>query len=121
MSKQAIKTIRQSARTTFSTLKIPMILFSLWALLVLSPACRAQAEINPDHFDGTDPWEIALRHSAAPKPERAPASKHARKARPEPASSFELAATRDATMSLSRDEIAIQRKPKRAVHKQKKR
>ena len=37
--------------------KMRVILVALATTLVLSPACKAQFEIAPDHFDGTDSWE----------------------------------------------------------------
>ena len=44
---------------SFGLLKVAMMLVGLAAGLILSPpACRAQSEIDPDHFDGTDSWEI---------------------------------------------------------------
>ena len=39
--------------------KMPFLLGSLGAALLFSPDCKAQAEIAPDHFDGTDSWELA--------------------------------------------------------------
>ena len=45
--------------------KIPGILVGLAAILVLSPASKAQSEIAPDHFDGTDSWEAAAHHKVA--------------------------------------------------------
>lgn len=44
-----------------SGLRVCMPLLGLGAFLALAPQCRAQAEISPDHFDGTDPWELALK------------------------------------------------------------
>jgi hypothetical protein len=45
--------------------KLPGILVSLAAVLVLTPASKAQSEIAPDHFDGTDSWEAAAHHKVA--------------------------------------------------------
>ena len=45
--------------------KIRVILAGLAAALVLSPASKAQSEIAPDHFDGTDSWEAAAHHKVA--------------------------------------------------------
>ena len=39
-------------------------LVGLAAGLVFSPACKAQSEIAPDHFDGTDSWEAAAHRKA---------------------------------------------------------
>lgn len=49
--------------TTF--LRMTLGLAGLTAALVLAPASRAQADVAPDHFDGTDPWAAA---AAVPAP-----------------------------------------------------
>lgn len=38
-------------------LRIALISAGFASVLVLSPACKGQSEIAPDHFDGTDSWE----------------------------------------------------------------
>lgn len=48
----------------FVMFRIPVLLLRLGAALVLSPASRAQPEIAPDHFHGTDSWEAAARKAA---------------------------------------------------------
>jgi hypothetical protein len=47
----------------FAPFKLPLILGGLVAALAFSPACKAQSEISPDHFDGTDSW---VAHAIAP-------------------------------------------------------
>ena len=44
--------------------KMCVTLVGLAAGLVFSPACKAQSEIAPDHFDGTDSWEAAAHRQA---------------------------------------------------------
>lgn len=39
--------------------KLWIVLFCLGGSLLLSPQSRAQSEIAPDHFDGTDSWAAA--------------------------------------------------------------
>ena len=41
---------------SFAILRTTMVLAGVTGVLWLAPQCRAQAEINPDHFDGTDSW-----------------------------------------------------------------
>lgn len=36
--------------------------------MLTAPACKAQAEVNPDHFDGTDPWAGPLQVAQPAKP-----------------------------------------------------
>jgi hypothetical protein len=45
--------------------KIFVILVAVAACLVFSPTSKAQSEIAPDHFDGTDSWEAAAHHNIA--------------------------------------------------------
>jgi hypothetical protein len=40
----------------FCFCKLPMLLLTLGGGLLLVPQARAQSEIAPDHFDGTDSW-----------------------------------------------------------------
>jgi len=44
---------------SFAMWKMPMLLAGLGAVLLFSPAAKAQSEIAPDHFDGTDSWETS--------------------------------------------------------------
>jgi hypothetical protein len=45
------------------------------AILVFAPQSRAQSEVAPDHFDGTDSWQIAL-NAKAPAAKRAVVAAH---------------------------------------------
>lgn len=58
---------RKLAMESFSLFKMPVIIAGLAAKFVLSPACKAQSEIAPDHFDGTDSWATMGPKIAAPK------------------------------------------------------
>ena len=58
----------------FSLLKIPTIVLGFGALVFFAPTCKAQSEVSPDHFDGTDPWEIAARKPVAAKAKPTPAT-----------------------------------------------
>ena len=49
---------------SLASLKMSVTLVGLAAGLVFSPACKAQSEIAPDHFDGTDSWEAAAHPKA---------------------------------------------------------
>ena len=41
---------------SFGPMKFSLPFFLLGATLILAPQSRAQAEVAPDHFDGTDSW-----------------------------------------------------------------
>jgi hypothetical protein len=103
----------------FSLLKIPVLLAGFGALLFLAPACKAQSEISPDHFDGTDAWEIAARKPVAqklkPTPERA--SYQAQNKKADAGVSLKLAAVREASNASHDNAVAIPDKPKVAVRK----
>lgn len=43
----------------FNFYRLPMLLVTLGGALLLVPQARAQSEIAPDHFDGTDSWAAA--------------------------------------------------------------
>ena len=49
---------------SLASLKMCVTLVGFAAGLVFSPACKAQSEIAPDHFDGTDSWEAAAHRKA---------------------------------------------------------
>jgi hypothetical protein len=103
---------------SFSLLKIAVPLLGFGALLLFTPSCRAQSEVSPDHFDGTDSWETAARtpashatHAAAPKNQ--PAKTNASKA----SSTLQLASDRQLSAPQRQNGVAIQNKPKPAVRK----
>ncbi len=65
----------------FAFYKLPIVLFCLGGALALAPQSRAQSEIAPDHFDGTDSWAAAASAKATAqkaKPQSAPATSPAR-------------------------------------------
>ena len=43
----------------FILLKLPLVILALGGALIFVPQARAQSEIAPDHFDGTDSWAAA--------------------------------------------------------------
>ena len=51
----------------FAFYKLPIVLLCLGGALVLAPQSRAQSEIAPDHFDGTDSWAAASVKATAQK------------------------------------------------------
>lgn len=47
---------------------------ALMGAMFVAPASKAQSEINPDHFDGSDPWATAALQPARPAPSAAKAT-----------------------------------------------
>jgi hypothetical protein len=103
----------------FRLLKIPALLLGFGGLLLFAPACKAQSEVNPDHFDGTDPWEVAARRPVAlkTKPAAATTSYQAQNKKAGSGASLQLAAVRDVSNPSPRNAVAVQDKRKVAVRK----
>ncbi len=103
----------------FSLLKIPVLLAGFGALLFFTPACKAQSEISPDHFDGTDSWEIAAQKPVPQKATAAPehGSNQAQNKKADSGASLRLATVRDDSNPTRHNAVAIQDKRKTAVRK----
>lgn len=52
---------------SFTFYKLPIIVLFLGGAIALAPQSRAQSEIAPDHFDGTDFWAAASAKASAQK------------------------------------------------------
>lgn len=120
MKRFAERWIGGSLRKPFSLFKTPVLLLGFGALLLFSPACKAQSEVNPDHFDGTDPWEIAVRKpvTSKAKPAPAPASHQMRNSKAGSGASLRfVAAANNPLNPVAHDAVAIQDKRKTAVRK----
>jgi hypothetical protein len=99
---------------SFVMLRLPMLLCGLGAALILSPACKAQSEVAPDHFDGTDSWEVAYQAAPPKSHQQKPAVEQARTQKPSSAATLQLTAVRDVTSPTPQDAVAIQGKHKPA-------
>ena len=101
-----------------SLLKIPMKLVSLGAIALFAPSCKAQSEVSPDHFDGTDPWEIAARTPVASKGKPATtASYQAQNKKTSSSATMQLAAVREVTKASPRKSVALPDKRKIVARK----
>ena len=97
--------------------KLSVVAFGIGAALVLTPVCKAQSEISPDHFDGTDSWATAARPVHAP-PQKQTAAKplvQAKSQKEARGSSFQLAAAREVSKPVRREVVAADRKRKPAT------
>jgi hypothetical protein len=102
----------------FSLLKIPVLLVGFGALLLFAPACKAQSEVNPDHFDGTDPWEVAARRPVTARTKTgaaAPASYLAQNKKAGSAASLQLTAAREVASPAHGNTVAVRDKRKPTV------
>ena len=103
---------------SFSLLKLPVLLAGLAALLFFSPACKAQSEVNPDHFDGTDTWEVAARKPVTPKAKSTLAlPSHQVKNLAGSGANVQLAAVRDLSNPVPVNAVAVADKRKTAARK----
>src|SRR5207244_113817 len=104
---------------SFSLLKLPVLLVGFGALLLFSPACKAQSEVNPDHFDGTDTWEAAARRPVASQGKAAQKSGalQAQSQKASASTNVQLAAVRDVSNPVPRNAAAVQDKRKPTVRK----
>jgi hypothetical protein len=70
---------------SFISLRLPLVIFVLGGAFLLVPQSRAQSEVAPDHFDGTDSWAAAASakvHASKPKSNSAPATPQAQNNKP---------------------------------------
>jgi hypothetical protein len=105
----------------FGLLRLAVVSCGLCALLSFPSTCKAQSEVNPDHFDGTDPWEVAAKksHLAKPKPAQVQTSLQLNGKKPGTTAIMQLAATREFSKPASHDAVAVEDKRKPAGQKQK--
>jgi hypothetical protein len=103
----------------FGLLRLAVVSCGLCALLYFPSTCKAQSEVNPDHFDGTDPWEAAAQksHTAKPKPAPMQTALQSNPKKPGTTATVQLAATRELSTPERHDAVAIQDKRKPAVQK----
>jgi hypothetical protein len=102
---------------SFSLLKIPVLVVGFGALLFFAPACKAQSEVSPDHFDGTDAWEMAARRPVTPevKAVQASASYQAENKKAGSGVNLQLAAARELPNPANHNAVAVREKRKPAV------
>ena len=100
----------------FVWFKLTLVAFGIGAALLLTPACKAQSEISPDHFDGTDSWAVAVPRSNAPvqKLRVAKTSLSAESQKTAQNSPFQLAAAREVSKRVSHETVAAEPRRKAA-------
>lgn len=103
----------------FRLLKIAALLWGLGALAFFTPACKAQSEVSPDHFDGTDSWETRVRKPITPRNKLSPTdgSYQAQNKKAGSGASLQLAAVRDGSKVTGHDAVVVQDKRRTAVRK----
>ena len=93
------------------------------AALCLAPQSRAQAEVAPDHFDGTDSWEIAVKSKApAPRAKQAATASALSAANQKPSSHLTAGnSSKDLSQVQQPQVVAVQDKHKVPANKSKNR
>jgi hypothetical protein len=93
---------------SFVLFKLALATFGIGAALLLTPACKAQSEISPDHFDGTDSWAVAAQtvHAPVQKLRVAKASLPAKGQQTAQSLPFQLAAAHEVSKRVSHDIVA---------------
>jgi hypothetical protein len=105
----------------FSLLKLTLMLVGFGAVLMLAPACKAQSEVSPDRFDGSDSWETAA-HKPAPTAKAKPtttthANLQAQNRMADAGPTVQLAAAREVSKPEKHEAVAVQGKRKTAARK----
>ena len=100
----------------FILFRLSILILGIGAALALTPACKAQSEISPDHFDGTDSWATAAR-PVHPQPQKQLVVKQAKSQKAAQGSAFQLAAAREVTKPVRPETGAADRKRKPASPK----
>lgn len=99
----------------FLPLRLPLLLLGIGGAILLTPACRAQSEISPDHFDGSDSWAAAAAETVHAPVERQAVAKTALPAKSQKAAqgaAFQFAAVREVAKPVSGNVAAVDRKRK---------
>lgn len=102
----------------FILLKLSVLVLGTAAALVVTPTCKAQSEVSPDRFDGTDSWATAAR-PVHPQPQKQPVAKPSLQAKSQKTtqgSAFQLAAAREVSKPVNREAAAVDRKRKPATN-----
>ena len=103
----------------FVLFKLALVAFGIGTALLVTPACKAQTEISPDHFDGTDSWAVSAQtvHAPVQKLSVAKASLSAKRRKTAQNSPFQLAAAREVPRRVTHDIVAVESRRKAALRK----
>ena len=100
----------------FISFRMPLLLLVAGVALACAPSSKAQSEVSPDHFDGTDSWAAAAQSPRAPKHKQNDGNSglQAQPRKNQQASAFQLAAARQVSKPAPKQTIAVDRKRKPA-------
>jgi hypothetical protein len=102
---------------SFTICKLAVALIGLGGVLTFAPQARAQSEVSPDHFDGTDSWAASVKAPAQKAaPHSAPANLQARNTK-SATPVLQPVAARNVTVNRRSDAVAANKKRKPAAPK----
>jgi hypothetical protein len=105
---------RETPVKEFVSVKMSILFLGIGAALFLAPACKAQSEISPDHFDGTDAWAVSSQtpHPSTHKQTSAKSQLQGHSQTATKGSAFQLAAAREVSKPSHPAALAVDRKRK---------
>jgi hypothetical protein len=112
--------MEESTMKSLGMLLISMIVLGFATAMFVAPQCRAQSEIDPDHFDGTDSWQAAaLAKVHVPKTNRASAGAagQALNGNTSGHATRRFAAARNLPNSQAREVVAVEDRRKASTRK----
>ena len=101
----------------FGLLRLAVVSCGLCALFCFPSPCKAQSDVSPDHFDGTDPWESAAQKAHPAKPAQVRTASLSNLKKPGTAATMQLAATREFSTPTRHDAVAVEDKRRPVVRK----
>jgi hypothetical protein len=102
----------------FSFSKLSLVLLGFGGALIFAPQTRAQSEIAPDHFDGTDSWAAAAAAKVpAPKTKAHTATATSQAPKKPTAPSLQPVAAREVVADRRSAATAADKKRKTAAQK----
>src|ERR1700719_1930408 len=113
--------MREATMRSFGMLRISMIVLGFAAAMFITPQCRAQFEIDPDHFDGTDSWQaatLAKVHVRKTNRASAGAGGQALHGNTSGHTTLRSAATRNVSKAQGPEVVAVQNKRKASIRKE---
>ena len=112
--------MRESTMKSFGMLRISMIVLGFAAAMLIAPRCRAQGEIDPDHFDGTDFWQtaaVAKVHAPKTNPAKAGAAGQVLNRNTSGHATLRATAVRNVPNAEGRETVAVLDKRKASTRK----
>jgi hypothetical protein len=107
---------------SFRMLNIPVMLLGFGVAMILAPTCKAQSEVAPDHFDGSEPWAASQSapQKASPAKDKQTPGSQARTHQTNSPATLHLASKRDSSAPAQPASGAIDDKRKASARKPKK-